>query len=137
MAELRYNAAQREEYLTMIGRVGHAWVEIFEGNTDFYSANYWDLLTELWRVHAPVRKTDALRSMKAILSAHTAGKYVEEALKQGFIVEHENPEDARSKLVELSPDMRIRLDNFFDNAVGFVRQTNRKIDVLGPSPEEP
>ena len=75
--------------------------------------------------------------MKAILSAHTAGKYVEEALKQGFIVEHENPEDARSKLVELSPDMRIRLDNFFDNAVGFVRQTNRKIDVLGPSPEEP
>ena len=137
MANLKYNSAQRDEYLRMIDRVGAAWIDVFEGNTLFYSANYWDLLTELWRHKDPVRKTDALRAMKAVRSAHTAGKYLEEALKYGFALEEDNPEDARSKLVRLSPDMRRRLDKFFDRAVGEVRQSNKRLDVLGPSPEDP
>ena len=75
---MRFSDAQRREYLSMIDRVGLAWLDVFEGNTEFYSANYWDLLTELWRQSGPVRKTDALRCMKAVRSAHTAGKYLEE-----------------------------------------------------------
>lgn len=135
--DLRYNAEQRLEYLAMIDRVGQAWLSVFAGNTEFYSANYWDLLTGLWRQPDPLRKTDALKTMTAIKSAHTAGKYLQDALAHGLIRETENPEDARSKLVELAPETRQRLDGFFDNAVGEVRRAGRAIDVKGPSPEEP
>ncbi len=134
---LRYNDMQRREYLAMIDRVGQGWLGVFSGNTDFYSANYWDLLTELWRTNGPVRKTDALRSMRAIKSAHTAGKYVQSAIQRGVLVEADNPEDARSKLVMLSPDMRQRLDAFFDAAVSEVRTANHTIERKGASPEEP
>ena len=29
------------------------WLEVFEGDTEFYSATYWDLLTGLWRTDGP------------------------------------------------------------------------------------
>ena len=95
--ELKYNADQRREYLLMIDRVGGQWLDVFQGNTDFYSAIYWDLLTQLWRRPGPVRKTDALKYMTAIKSAHTAGKYLQETIDQGLVVEMDNPEDDESR----------------------------------------
>lgn len=133
---MKYNDDQRREYLIMTDKIGMGWVEIFEGNTEFYSAAYWDLLTGMWRQKDPVRKTDALGFMKAIKSAHTAGKYVESALSYKLLVEMDNPIDARSKLLTLSEDMRTKLDVFFDNAVNEVRKANQSIDIKGPSPEE-
>lgn len=135
--KLKYNSDQREEYLSMTERIGLAWIKVFEGNTEFYSAAYWDLLTGIWKAKGAVKKTDALRLMKAIKSAHTAGKYVEAAIQHGIVVESENPADARSKLMALSPDMMGRMDAFFDAAVGELRAANHRIDVKGPSPEEP
>ncbi|NKB48707.1 MAG: hypothetical protein GKS02_05000 [Alphaproteobacteria bacterium] len=125
-----YNDAQRREYLQMIDRIGGAWLGVFGEDTEFYSANYWDLLTRLWRSVQPVRKTDALGFLTAVKSGHTAGKYLERAIERGFIVETENPEDARSRLVGLSPDMRARLDGFFDTAVDEVGRTNTNLSNL-------
>ena len=134
---LKYNNAQHKHYLEMIDGVGRNWLDVFEGNTEFYSAAYWDLLTGIWRADGPVRKTDALRYMTAIKSAHTASKYVDFSIKRGILHETENPDDARSKLLTLSDDMRARLDTFFDSAVGAVRRASRVIDEKGPSPETP
>lgn len=134
---MRYNADQRREYLEMTERLGRVWIDVFQGDTDFYSAVYWDLLSRMWKTPEPVRKTDALRFMTSVKSAHTAGKYMETALQRGFVVEQDNPDDARSKLVSLSDDMRARLDAFFDSAVGEVRRSSRRFDILGPSPEDP
>ena len=92
-----YNDAQRREYLLMIDRVGAAWLGVFGDDTEFYSAVFWDLLSRIWRSETPVRKTDALGYMTAIKSAHTAGKYVETAIKRGVLLEADNPNDARSK----------------------------------------
>jgi hypothetical protein len=50
------------------------WLEVLEGDTEFYSAAYWDLLTGLWRTDGPRRKTDAMDLMKGNKSVHTAGK---------------------------------------------------------------
>ena len=125
-----YNDAQRREYLLMIDRVGAAWLRVFGDDTEFYSANYWDLLTRLWRAAKPVRKTDALGFLTAVRSAHTAGKYLERAIERGFVVETENPEDARSRLVSLSPDMRARLDGFFDTAVDQIGATHATLTQL-------
>lgn len=134
---MKYNQDQHREYLDMTERVGLKWIDVFQGNTEFYSAVYWDLLSRMWKNHSPVRKTDALAFMKSVKSAHTAGKYIEVAIQHGFVHESDNPDDARSKLVALSDDMRARLDGFFDNAVGEVRHADRQFDIKGPSPENP
>lgn len=134
---LKYNGAQREEYLNMIGRVGNHWLDVFDGQPEFYSAIYWDLFTGMWMHKAPVKKTDVLGFMKAVKSPHTAAKYVDTAVRRGILIESDNPDDARSKLLALSPDMKQRLDGFLDAAVSEVRKTGRVLDVKGPSPEEP
>jgi len=125
---LKFSQDQRKQYLLMTDRIGSGWLHLFGDNTEFYSAAYWDLLTGIWRVSGPVRKTDALKMMQAIKSAHTAGKYIDTALQNGFLIEQDNPEDARSKLLTLSPDMRQKMDAFFDQAVEGVLGTARKID---------
>lgn len=128
--KLKYTSDQRKEYLNMIDHVGQNWLQVFKGDPEFYSAAYWDLLTRIWKSTRPVRKTDALKFMIGIKSAQTAGKYLETAIEHGFIREEENPKDARSKLVSLSPEMRDRLDEFFDRAVSEVRAANQVIEEL-------
>ena len=134
---LKYNEEQRKEYLRMTHRLGGSWLTVFKDDKEFWSAAYWDLLTNIWQESTPVRKTDARRFMTAVKSAHTAGKYIDTAIRKGILIEDDNPADARSKLLRLSPEMRTRLDTFFDAAVGEVRKTGVKMDKLGPSPEEP
>ncbi|VAX28811.1 hypothetical protein MNBD_NITROSPINAE05-350 [hydrothermal vent metagenome] len=129
--KLKYTVDQRKEYLNMIDHVGQNWLDVFLGDPEFYSAAYWDLLTRIWKSERPVRKTDALKFMIAIKSAQTAGKYLESAIGCGFILEEENPKDARSKLVSLSSQMRARLDVFFDQAVGEVKTAHQKMAELG------
>jgi hypothetical protein len=124
----KYETGQHREYLDMVERVGVRWIDMLRGNTEFYSAAYWDLLTRMWRADRPVRKTDALSFMTGIRSAHTAGKYIETAIREGMIVESDNPEDGRSKLLTLSPAMRRRLEAFFDAAVDEVLRSARRME---------
>ena len=112
------------------------WLEVFEGDTEFYSATYWDLLTGLWRTDRSRRKTDALGLMKGNKSVHTAGKYLDDAIEQGIIFETDNPQDARSKLVGLSADMRGRLDGFFGTAVSILQRAGQEVEALGPVPKD-
>ena len=122
-----YSRDQHEEYLWMTEKVGEHWLQVFQNDTEFWSAVYWDLFTKLWRARGDVRKTDALRFMTAIKSAHTAGKYLETAIRRGLVEERENPEDARSKLVRLAPALRERLDSFLDSAVSEMSQASHRV----------
>jgi hypothetical protein len=128
---LTYSKAQHHAYLDFMENNGRHWVAVFDGNTEFYSAAYWDLLKGLWRADAAVRKTDALSFMTAVKSAHTAGKYVDATLAHGYLVETENPDDARSKLISLSPDMRAKLDAFFDTVVDDMLTTAETVRAAG------
>jgi hypothetical protein len=131
-----FSREQRLRYLDMTLRFGNSWLEVFQGDTDFYSAAYWDLFTNMWRSEKPVRKTDAMGFMKAVKSAHTAGKYVDTAIEKGLLVESDNPEDARSKLIALTSDMRAQLDVYMDKAANEVLISSREISALGPIPQE-
>ncbi|SRR5690606_11660498 len=124
----KYGFRQRKEYLDMCDRIGNRWVEVFEGDAELYSSAYWDLLTEMWRRQAPVRKTDAARFMKAVKSPHTAARYIETAVAKGLVIETANPDDARSKLVMLAPDTRRHLDSFFDAAVREMKSSLERIE---------
>ena len=134
---LKYNAAQHREYLDMMEGISGHWLDVFDGNEAFYSAQYWDLFKTVWRSERPVTKTEALACMTGIKSAHTAGRYLRTALDEGLLVEDDNPADKRSKFIRLTPSMKERLDRFFDRAVGELRMSNRKVETLGPSPEAP
>ena len=134
--KLKYNEDQRQEYMQLMGRMSVNWLEVFGGKEVFYSAQYWDLFTTIWRSARPVTKTEALKCMTGIKSAHTAGRYLETAITEGLLVEEDNPEDKRSRLIRLSPEMKRNLDVFFDRAVSELSKSNKTIEVAGPSPEE-
>lgn len=133
---LKYNEQQRQEYLALMDRLSGRWLEVFGGREAFYSAQYWDLFTTIWRSARPVTKTEALKCMTGVKSAHTAGRYLETAIKEGLLVEEDNPEDRRSRYIRLSPAMKERLDAFFDRAVSELRKSNRTVEIAGPSPED-
>lgn len=124
---LKYTSDQRGEYLRMTDRIGARWLDLFDGNTEFYSAVYWDLLTTLWRNGRPLRKTDVLPALTGVKSAHTAARHIDSAIRYGLLVERDNPEDARSKLLDLTPEIRGRLDTFFDVAIGEILRSGRTI----------
>ena len=132
---LTYNDDQRRAYLAFIDRIGMGWVKVFDGDTDFYSAAYWDLFTYLWRNKTPQRKTDAMSSITGVKSPLTASKYIDTALGRGLIIEKDNPSDARSKLFALSSPMRAQMDAFFDDAVDEMRKSVSGISALGPTPD--
>ena len=62
------------------------------------------------------------------------GKYIDTALNRRLLIETPNPDDARSKLIGLSDDMRVRLDVFFDTAVDEVRHTAHRLEESRPAP---
>ena len=127
---LSFSNDQHRAYMELNDTVGRAWVEVFEGDTDFYDAAYWDLFNNMWRARTPVRKTDALKFMTSIKSAHTAGKYLDVALKKGLLLEQDNPKDARSKLLTLSADLRNRMDAFYDCSITEMFKTCKLIDGM-------
>lgn len=122
-----YTSQQHREYILLSRRTGIDWLEVFAGNTDFYSTYYWELLTEMWFHDKPVMVSDALRYMKSIKSPFTARKYLQKAIEGKLVVEKKNPKDDRSTLVELAPDIRKKLDGFFDKAIDTLLDTAAKI----------
>lgn len=114
---LKYTEQQRKEYIHFTRKLGASWVEIFEGNTEFYSTAYWDVLSEMWYAGKPLMVSDALKFMRSIKSPFTARKYLQKLIDEAMIVESKNPKDERSMLVSLSADMKEKLDKFFDNTI--------------------
>ncbi len=133
----RYSHEQHREYLNMLDRVSLHWLKVFEGNTDFYLAAYWDLFTRIWKAGKPVKRPDALKFMQYIKSPVTARKYIEKAIQEGFLHEEPNPADSRSTLIRLSPEMQERLDTFFDAAVNELQQAHKLIFQKMPLAKRP
>lgn len=114
---MKYSNEQHREYIGLSRKIGVEWINIFDGNNEFYSTDYWDLLTEMWYADRPLMVSDALRFMKSIKSPFTARKYLQKVIDEGMVVEMKNPKDERSMLVLLAPAIKKKLDTFFDHTI--------------------
>ena len=117
---MKYTGQQQREFIKLTRKTGAEWVEVFQGNTDYYASYYWDLLTEMWNVNKPVMVSEALKSMRSVKSPFTARKHLQKAINGGIIIERKNPDDERSVLVELSAEMRSKLDKHFDRVIDYM-----------------
>lgn len=117
---MKYNPQQQREFIHLSRKTGAEWLGVFEGNTDYYATYYWDLLTEMWYLNKPIMVSDALKTMRSVKSPFTARKHLQKAIDGGFVLERENPNDERSMLVERAPNMRQKLDKYFDNVISHV-----------------
>ncbi len=134
---LKYNDKQRKEYLNMIDKIGRNWLDVFRDNEEFYSAEYWDLLTKIWRRRGSVKRAEALKFMTSVKSVQTAGKYIDKALQEEVLIkskESEDKRDKRSTFLELSEEIRKRMDLFFDNAVTEIKISYNNIYAEGKLP---
>ncbi len=103
----------RRIFAQALKQVGLHWQTVLHDD-EFQSPNYFDLFTEIWlKAGEPVCKTDCYRFMPGV-STQTAKKYVERAVARGHLLERHNPQDGRSRLIALSPSLKVRLEQIFD-----------------------
>jgi hypothetical protein len=107
--------ARRRRFLAALRELDSAWVESFHdtGLSDVYFSR---LFTELWlRGETPVPKTDAYGYVKGV-GLQTAMKYVKRAIDEGYLEEVDHPDDGRSRLIRMSPALRLTFEALVDRA---------------------
>ena len=110
---------RRARFLRGLREVDDAWVAAFH-RTGFGDVYFSRLFTELWLLgRGAVPKSDAYGLVQGV-STQTAMKYVRQATAEGYLEEFENPADGRSRLIRMSPRLRVVFNQFIDRAsVGF------------------
>lgn len=113
--------ADRRGFIGALRALDRRWAETFDDG-DFFDLHYSALFTEMWlREGRAVPRTEAYGYM-ASLSPQTAMKYLNRALQEGYLVEVDNPDDRRSRLVAMSPKLKARLDALIDYALAEFRR---------------
>ena len=109
---MTFSDSDRHHFIDFYLKMDAIWAEEFD-EEEYTNIHYATLFFQLWSKAKPVSKTDAYRFMHNI-SLQTAQKYLNKAIKRGSIIEIDNPDDKRSKLVTLSEHTRTTLERCID-----------------------
>ncbi len=107
-----YSQQDRNRYLEKMKSLGRVWLDQFSDDPSLYSAQYWDLFTEMYRLDRPIRKEEAKKFING--AAKTSGNYIDNAIKLGFLAEEPHPTDKRVKLVVVTKKLKRRLNAAFN-----------------------
>jgi hypothetical protein len=120
----KYSTQKQRDFVTALKSMDAYWLG-FLREQDFYDLNYSDLFTGLWLQDKPVTKMQASQFIKH-LGPQTAKKYVDRAVAMGFLTEMPNPQDKRSRLIVLSPELKDGLGKFFNFAIDTFKEALEK-----------
>lgn len=109
----------RLNFIQALRRQDDCWSECF--GEEFYQLHFSDLFTKMWQGGKPVARSTAYLYM-AHLSEQTAKKYVNQAIQAGLLMEIPNPDDGRSRLIQMSPALQLRLERWMDISVKAFRE---------------
>jgi len=103
---------QRSAIAQAIMDIDIQWSKTFQSTC--LSLDYCDLFTHMWLCRSePQRKTDLYPLMPNVCN-RTAVKYVQRAIDDGYLVEYQDENDRRVRLVGLSDDVSIDVERFLD-----------------------
>ena len=115
----RVTRQDRLNFIQALRRQDDCWSECF--GDQFYQLHFSDLFTKMWQGGTPVARSTAYLYM-AHLSEQTAKKYVNQAIDAGLLMEIPNPQDGRSRLIQISPKLQSRLERWMDTSVKAFRE---------------
>jgi len=108
-------------FVVALNAFDEQWAQAF-GDSDFFDLHCAKLYTRMWLTQGkPVSRSEAYGWMRE-LSSQTAMKYVNRALASGFLAEVENPDDRRSKLLVMTPQLSVRIEALLDFALDEFRR---------------
>ncbi|WP_097459565.1 helix-turn-helix domain-containing protein [Mangrovitalea sediminis] len=107
-----YSRNHRTAFITALRKTDDYWSDCF--GQDFYQLHFTDLFSKMWLSgNLPLTRGEAYRLMPRV-SEQTAKKYLNQAIARGYLEEIPNPEDGRSRLLRLTPDVIERLERYID-----------------------
>jgi len=71
----------------------------------------------MWLRHNDTFYKSELHRLMPHISQRTAVKYIQIAIDHGFLVEHPDPEDLRSKRITMSADLKRKIELFLDYSI--------------------
>ena len=114
-----YSEQQLDHYLESMDRVAALWWQKFPERAA-YSPGYWHLFMGLYknRAHA-ITKGEAAEFLNAaqIKSPATRAKVIAGAIKLGYVSEHKSPVDKRANLVQMTPKLERKIQEYLAEAL--------------------
>ncbi|SDY61871.1 MarR family transcriptional regulator [Nitrosomonas sp. Nm58] len=112
----KYPNTRRRQFIQLINCTDHYWMEVL-GDELFHDLNYYDLFTQMWLRRNDTFYKSELHRLMPHISQRTAVKYIQIAIDHGFLVEHPDPEDLRSKRITMSADLKRKIELFLDYSI--------------------
>ena len=114
-----YSEQQLDHYLAIMDRIAELWWQQFPERAA-YSPGYWHLFMGLYKNRKQaITKGEAAEFLNAaqIKSPATRAKVIAGAIKLGYVSEHKSPVDKRANLVQMTPKLERKIQEYLSEAL--------------------
>ncbi|MEO8767988.1 MAG: MarR family transcriptional regulator [Nitrosospira sp.] len=116
----KHTNARRRQFIQLLNSTDRHWVDVL-GDNLFHDLNYYDLFTRMWlQINGAPRHAfhkSELYQLMPNVSQRTAIKYIQIAIDHGWLIEHTDPEDLRSRRITMAADLKQKIELFLDYSI--------------------